>query len=60
MAILTYIQPLLGMALLIGLAGAVSKRRRNFLWQIAAADLALQIALALILPKLPGSQWAFA
>ena len=60
MAVLTALQPLLGLALLIGLAWAISERRRSFPWQTVAAGLALQLALALLLLKLPGSQWAFA
>ena len=54
MAVLTALQPLLGLALLIGLAWAISERRRSFPWQTVAAGLAL------LLLKLPGSQWAFA
>ena len=60
MAILTSLQPLLGLTLLIGLAWAVSERRRHFPWRTVAVGLSLQLALALLLLKLPGSQWAFA
>ena len=60
MAVLTALQPLLGLALLVGLAWAIGERRRSFPWQTVAAGLALQLALALLLLKLPGSQWAFA
>ena len=59
MATLTSLQPLLGFALLIGLAWAVSERRRSFPWQTVAVGLSLQLGLALLLLKLPGSQWAF-
>ncbi len=60
MSVLTALQPLLGIALLVGLAWAISERRLSFPWQTVAAGLALQLALALLLLKLPGSQWAFA
>ena len=60
MAILTSLQPLLGIVVLLGLAWSVSEGRSRFPWRTVAAGLALQLALALILLKLPGSQWAFA
>ena len=60
MAILTSLQPLLGIVVLLGLAWSVSEGRSRFPWRTVAAGLALQLALALFLLKLPGSQWAFA
>jgi CNT family concentrative nucleoside transporter len=47
-------QGLLGVALLLGLAWALSEDRRNPPWRLVAAGLALQVVLALILLKLPG------
>ena len=53
------IQAILGIAALIALAWAISENRRGFPWRTAAAGLLLQIALALLLIKLPGSQIVF-
>ena len=60
MQVLTTLQPILGIALLLAVAWAISENRRRFPWQTVAAGLALQLALALLLLKMPGSQWAFA
>ena len=59
MTVLFALQPLVGLALMVALAWAVSERRRRFPWRTAAAGLALQFALALLLLQLPGSQYAF-
>ena len=56
---LVAIQGLIGIAGLIALAWAISENRRAFPWRTAAIGLAVQIALALLLTKLPGSQIVF-
>lgn len=52
------LQSAFGLALLIGLAWALSENRRAFSLPAVAAGLAVQIGLALLLLKLPGSQQA--
>ncbi len=53
-------QPVLGLIALILLAWAVSENRRAFSWRVVVAGLAVQIAVALVLLKLPGSHVLFA
>ena len=53
------IQGIIGIAGLIALAWAISENRRAFPWRTAAIGLAVQLALALLLTKLPGSQIVF-
>ena len=52
-------QGVAGMVALIAVAWAISENRRAFPWRTAAIGLAVQIALALLLIKLPGSQTLF-
>ena len=53
------IQGIAGILALIALAWAISENRRVFPWRTAGAGLAVQLALALVLIKLPGSQTVF-
>ena len=53
------LQGIAGIAALIALAWAISENRSAFPWRTAAAGLAVQFALALLLTKLPGSQVVF-
>ncbi|MCC7017056.1 MAG: nucleoside:proton symporter [Rhodospirillales bacterium] len=53
------LQSLLGVFVLTALAFALSENRRAFSWRVAAAGLALQFALALVLLKVPPVQKAF-
>ncbi|MCY4653919.1 MAG: nucleoside:proton symporter [Dehalococcoidia bacterium] len=52
-------QAVIGLVGLIALAWAISENRRAFPWRTAAIGLSVQLALALLLTKLPGSQIAF-
>lgn len=52
-------QGLLGLVALIGLAWAVSEDRRKVPWKAVAAGLGVQVALALLLLKLPVSRELF-
>ena len=52
-------QGLIGIAGLILLAWALSENRRAFPWRTAAIGLVMQVLLALLLIKLPGSQVVF-
>ena len=56
---LVAIQGIIGLAGLVALAWAISENRRAFPWRTAAIGLAVQLALALMLIKLPGSQIVF-
>ncbi len=58
-ALLTALQPLLGLAAVVAFAWGISENRRRFPLRGTAAGLAIQLALALLLLKLPGSQLAF-
>nr|WP_211335211.1 nucleoside transporter C-terminal domain-containing protein [Thiocapsa rosea] len=53
------LQPLLGLGVILGLAWLASERRRAVSPRLVLAGLALQIALALLLLKLPLAQTAF-
>ncbi len=53
------IQGIIGLVGLVALAWAISENRRAFPWRTAAIGLVVQIALALLLIKLPGSQIVF-
>ena len=53
------IQGIIGIVGLVALAWAISENRRAFPWRTAAIGLAVQLALALLLIKLPGSQIVF-
>ena len=52
-------QGIAGMVALVAVAWAISENRRVFPWRTAAIGLAVQIALAVLLIKLPGSQTLF-
>ncbi|MEK9646702.1 MAG: Na+ dependent nucleoside transporter N-terminal domain-containing protein, partial [Alphaproteobacteria bacterium] len=52
-------QPVLGLIALILLAWAVSENRRAFSWRVVVVGLVVQIAVALLLLKLPGSHILF-
>lgn len=54
-----YVQAVLGIALIVALAWALSENRRAFPLRSAAAGLLVQFALALLLIKLPGAQIVF-
>ena len=59
MDILAFLQPVVGIAALIGVSWAISDNRSAFPWRVVGAGLALQFALAALLIKLPGSQIVF-
>ncbi|MXY86164.1 MAG: nucleoside:proton symporter, partial [Chloroflexi bacterium] len=54
-----YLQAVLGIILIVGLAWALSENRRAFPWRTAAVGLTIQFALAALLIKVPGSQIVF-
>ena len=54
------VQGLLGIAVFIGLAWALSEQRRAVNWRVVAAGLALQILLAVLLLRVPPVRAAFA
>ncbi len=54
-----FIQSVAGLALLLGLAWALSENRRAVPWRIVLAGLALQLALAALLLKAPPVQVFF-
>ena len=56
---LVALQGILGIVVLVTFAWAVSENRRAFPWRASAIGLALQVALALLLTKVPGSQSLF-
>ena len=56
---MTVLQPMLGLAALIAMAWCLSEDRRAFPWRLAAAGLAVQVLVALVLIRLPGSQIVF-
>ncbi len=51
--ILLHLQPVLGIAVIIFIAWALSENRRAFSFRLVASALALQAAIALVLLKLP-------
>jgi CNT family concentrative nucleoside transporter len=51
------VQSAVGLVALAGIAWAVSENRRAVSWRFTAAGLALQLAVALVLIKLPGAQY---
>ena len=53
------VQPVIGLAAFIALAWCLSEDRRGFSWRLVAAGLAVQILVALVLIRLPGSQIVF-
>ena len=53
------LQGLIGLVGLVVFAWAISENRRAFPWRTAAIGLAVQVLLALLLIKLPGSQIVF-
>jgi len=55
----TVVQPIIGLAAFIGIAWCLSEDRRGFSWRLVAAGLAVQILVALVLIRLPGSQIVF-
>jgi concentrative nucleoside transporter, CNT family len=54
------LQSALGIAVLIGLAWVISERRQDVAWRRVASGIALQLALAVILLKIPVFQGIFA
>ena len=56
---MTYLQPILGLAALVALAWVVSENRTRFSWRVVAAGIAVQIVIALLLVKVPGSHHLF-
>ncbi len=54
-----YLQAILGMVLIIGLAWALSENRRAFPRRTVVAGLLVQLGLAALLIKVPGSQIVF-
>ncbi len=54
-----YFQAVLGIVLIIAVAWALSENRRAFPVRTAAAGLVVQVALAALLIKVPGSQIVF-
>ena len=59
MDFVAFLQPVVGIAALIGVSWAISDNRRAFPWRVVGAGLALQFALAALLIRLPGSQIVF-
>ena len=57
---MTALQPVLGLAVLIGFAWLIGEDRRVFPWRTAAIGLAAQLGLALLLLRLPAARAAFA
>ena len=56
---MTIVQPIIGLAAFIALAWCLSENRRGFSWRLVAAGLAVQVLVALVLIRLPGSQIVF-
>jgi len=56
---MTLLQGLLGLVVFVGLAWLASEDRRRFPWRPAAAGVALQAVLAVLLLKLPPSRIVF-
>ena len=56
---MTAVQPIIGLAAFIALAWCLSEDRRGFSWRLVAAGLAVQVLVALVLIRLPGSQIVF-
>ena len=56
---MTVVQPIIGLAAFIGLAWCLSEDRRGLSWRLVAAGLAVQVLVALVLIRLPGSQIVF-
>ena len=54
------LQGLLGYAVFIALAWAISESRRDIPWRTVAGGVLLQVALAVVILKLPGAQAVFA
>jgi CNT family concentrative nucleoside transporter len=54
------LQGLFGYAVFIALAWALSESRRDIPWRTVAGGLLLQVALAVVILKLPGAQAVFA
>lgn len=59
MALLDTLRPFLGIALVVGVAWALSERRRRFSVRVVAGGIAVQLALALLLLRLPPVQTFF-
>ena len=59
MNIAAHFQPVIGIVALIAFSWAISDNRRSFPWRVVVAGLALQLALATLLIKMPGSQIVF-
>lgn len=53
------LQPVLGLAALVGLAWLASENHRGFAWRTVLVGLAFQLSLALLLLRLPASQVVF-
>ena len=56
---MTIVQPIVGLAAFIALAWCLSENRRGVSWRLVAVGLAVQILVALVLIRLPGSQIVF-
>ena len=50
---MTHLQPVLGIAVILGLAWGLSEDRSAFRWRLVVAALALQAVIAIVLLKLP-------
>ena len=57
-SVLTHLQPVLGIAVIIGIAWALSENRRAFSIRIVVSALALQAVIALLLLKFPPARQA--
>jgi len=53
------VQSVVGIAVLLAIAWALSERRRDAPWRLVAVGVAIQGALALLLLKVPGSRLVF-
>ena len=56
---MTFVQPIIGLAVLIALAWCLSENRRLFSWRLVGVGLGVQILAAVLLIRLPGSQVVF-
>ena len=56
---MTTLQPMVGLAVLIAAAWCLSENRRAFSWRLVGVGLAVQILVALVLIRMPGSQLVF-
>ncbi|MDA1259254.1 MAG: NupC/NupG family nucleoside CNT transporter [Planctomycetota bacterium] len=59
LSLMTFLQPLLGFIVLIGLAWMLSTNRRAVRWRPVVVGAALQAALALLVLRTPFGRWFF-